>query len=61
MKIERQIFDIHGMRIAREELDLEQIAVVYPGKKRYAMGDGISAVPLNAVVEGMKGLFPRKQ
>jgi uncharacterized protein len=50
-----------SMRIAREELNLEQIAVVYPGKKRYAMGDGVAAVPLNAVVEGMKGLFPRTQ
>jgi hypothetical protein len=49
-----------SMRIAREELNLEQIAVVYPGKKRYAMGDGVAAVPLNAVVAGMKGLFPRK-
>ena len=50
-----------SMRIAREELNLEQIAVVYPGKKRYTMGDGVAAVPLNAVVEGMKGLFPGKQ
>jgi len=49
------------MRIAREELNLEQIAVVYPGKKRYAMGDGIAAVPLSAVAEGMKGLFPGKK
>ena len=50
-----------SMRIARKELNLEQIAVVYPGKKRYAMGDGVAAVPLNAVVEGMKGLFPKKK
>ncbi len=50
-----------SMRIAREELNLEQIAVVYPGKKRYAMSDGVAAVPFNAVVDGMKGLFPRKQ
>jgi len=50
-----------SMRIAREELNLKQIAVVYPGKKRYAMGDGIAAVPLNAVAEGMQGLFPKKR
>ena len=50
-----------SIRIAREELNLEQIAVVYPGKKRYAMGDGIAAVPLSAVAEGMKGLFPGKK
>jgi hypothetical protein len=50
-----------SMRIARKELNLEHIAVVYPGKKRYAMGSVIAAVPLNAVSEGMKGLFPRKK
>ena len=50
-----------SMQIAREELNLEQIAVVYPGKKRYAMSDAVAAVPLDAVVDGMKGLFPRKQ
>ncbi len=50
-----------SMRIAREGLNLEQIAVVYPGNKRYTMGNGVAAVPLNAVVEGIKGLFPKKQ
>lgn len=50
-----------SMRIALEELNLEQIAVVYPGRKRYALGDRIAAVPLNAVAEGMKGLFPEKR
>jgi len=50
-----------SMRIAREELKLEQIAVVYPGRKRYAMGEGVAAVPLNAVTDGMKGLFPKKK
>ena len=50
-----------SMRIARKELNLEQIAVVYPGRKRYALGYGIAAVPLNAVAEGMKGLFPGKK
>ena len=50
-----------SMRIAREKLKLEQIAVVYPGRKRYALGNGVTAVPLNAVAEGMKGLFPVKK
>ena len=50
-----------SIRIAREELNLEQIAVVYPGRKRYALGNGVTAVPLNAVAEGMKGLFPGKK
>jgi predicted AAA+ superfamily ATPase len=49
-----------SMRTVREDLHIEQIAVVYPGKKRYALGDGVAAVPLNLVVEGMKALFPRK-
>jgi hypothetical protein len=42
-------------------LNLEQIAVVYPGKKRYTMGVGVAAVPLDAVAEGLKGLFPEKK
>jgi len=49
-----------SMRTAREDLQLEQIAVVYPGTKRYSLDDGVAAVPLNAVEEGMKGLFVKK-
>jgi hypothetical protein len=49
-----------SMRTALEDLKLEQIAVVYPGTKRYAMGDRVTAVPLDAVAEGMKGLFLKK-
>ena len=49
-----------SMRTAREDLHIEQIAVVYPGKKRYALGDCVAAVPLNSVVERMNGLFPKK-
>ncbi|HDH06200.1 MAG TPA: DUF4143 domain-containing protein [Nitrospirae bacterium] len=47
-----------SMRTALEDLKLEQIAVVYPGTKRYAVGEHIAVVPLDAVAEGMKGLFP---
>lgn len=49
-----------SMRTALEDLKLEQIAVVYPGAKRYSLGDRVAAVPLEAVAEGMKGLFPKK-
>ena len=49
-----------SMGTAGDALHLEQIAVVYPGKKRYALGHGVTAVPLNSVVEGMNGLFPKK-
>jgi predicted AAA+ superfamily ATPase len=49
-----------SMRTAREDLHFEQIAVVYPGTKRYSLDDGVTAVPLGAVKEGMKGLFVKK-
>ena len=45
------------MRTALEDLKLERLAVVYPGTKRYALGNGVTAVPLDAVADGMKGLF----
>lgn len=47
-----------SMRIALEDLKLERIAVIYPGSQRYTMHDRVEAVPLAAVVDGMKGLFP---
>jgi predicted AAA+ superfamily ATPase len=50
-----------SMRTALEDLKLEQIAVVYPGTKRYSLGDRVAAVPLEAVADGMKGLFPKKE
>ena len=50
-----------SMRTALAELKLEQIAVVYPGPKRYTLDERVSAVPLEAVADGMKGLFPKKE
>ena len=49
-----------SMGTAREDLKLEQIAVVYPGTKRYSLGERVTAVPLEAVADGMRGLFPKK-
>jgi predicted AAA+ superfamily ATPase len=49
-----------SMVTAREDLKLEQIAVVYPGTKRYSLGERVTAVPLEAVSDGMRGLFPKK-
>jgi len=46
-----------SMRIARDELRLEQVAVIYPGSRRYSLADGVSAVPFQAIVEGGKGIF----
>ncbi len=42
-----------SMRIALTDLKLEQIAVVYPGTKRYSLAKGVSAVPL----EALSGIF----
>ena len=47
-----------SMRIALEDLGLERIAVIYPGAKRFPLAERIEAVPLDAVVRGMNGLFP---
>jgi hypothetical protein len=47
-----------SMRAAVEDLKLEQIAVIYPGTKRYSLSKNIHAVPFNAVTGGLQGLFP---
>jgi len=46
-----------SMRIALEDLNLKQIAVIYPGTQRYELGDNIVAVPFEEVENGMEGLF----
>jgi hypothetical protein len=45
------------MRIALEDLKLKQSAVVYPGTRRYSLATRVSAVPVEALTDGMKGLF----
>ncbi len=47
-----------SMRIALEDLKLDQIAVIYPGNRRYPLHERISVVPIKALPSGMKGLFP---
>ena len=47
-----------SIRIALEDLGLERIAVVYPGAKRFQLAERVEAVPLDALVNGMNGLFP---
>jgi predicted AAA+ superfamily ATPase len=49
-----------SMRSALKDLSIEQIAIVYPGTKKYGLGDKATAVPLEAVEKGMKGLFSIK-
>jgi len=50
-----------SLRAALEDLNLEQIAVIYPGSKRYPLADRVHAVPLEAILDGIDGLFPRKR
>lgn len=40
-----------SIRIALEDLGLERIAVVYPGTRRYPLGERVEAVPLNTLSE----------
>ena len=38
------------MRIALADLELDALYVVYPGARRYALGERVEAVPLAALV-----------
>jgi len=40
-----------SIRIALEDLGLERVAIVYPGKKRFSLGDRVEVVPLQALAE----------
>ena len=39
-----------SMRIALDDLALDALYVVYPGKRRYALADHVEAVPLAALM-----------
>ncbi|MDN5850898.1 MAG: ATP-binding protein [Nitrococcus sp.] len=41
-----------SMRVALEDLKLEHIVVVYPGKKRFALAPKVDAVPLDELPHG---------
>ena len=45
-----------SLRIATTDLELERVAVVYPGTRRYSLADNVEAVPLAALTEP-GGLF----
>ncbi len=45
-----------SMGIALEDLKLDQIAVIYPGKKRYSLHKKIEVVPFDEVLGG-KNIF----
>lgn len=49
-----------SMRIALKDLKLEQLVVLYPGPKEYALGEHVRVVPLAKVAESSaEELFPR--
>ena len=46
-----------SIKIALEDLNLERIAVIYPGEKRYALNKQVDVVPFNKVTGGMSAIF----
>ena len=50
-----------SMQIAMEDLKLDRLAVVYPGSRAYRLARKVQAVPVTAVSQGMKALFPMLQ
>lgn len=46
-----------SMRIAVADLGLDALAVVYPGARRYRLGDRIEVVPIAALAERAEALF----
>lgn len=44
-----------SMRLAMSDLQLERLWIVYPGTKRYALDDGISALPVGAIPTAFSG------
>ncbi len=49
-----------SMRAALADLQLEQLAVLYPGARRYALDRRLHVVPLSEVTGGLEALFPRR-
>ena len=49
------------MRIALEDLKLEQLVVLYPGPKEYALAERVRVVPLAKVANSSADeIFPRQ-
>jgi len=48
-----------SMRIALEDLKLEQLIVLYPGPKAYGLAERVRVLPLSSLAEsGARELFP---
>ena len=41
-----------SIRIALEDLGLEQVAIIYPGRKHFRIAPGVEAVPLSSLGTG---------
>jgi len=56
MGVECKRSDTPGMtpsiRIAKDDLKLSQVAVVYPGNKRFPLAEDVEAVPLGQIAKG---------
>lgn len=48
-----------SMRIALDDLQIDHLAVIYPGDRRYPLADRITAVPLETL-SGQERLFPNE-
>jgi hypothetical protein len=49
-----------SMRIALADLKLEQLVVLYPGPKAYALSERVRVVPISRLSESnARNLFPR--
>jgi predicted AAA+ superfamily ATPase len=46
-----------SMQIAMTDLNLKRMSVIYPGTKRFALAEGIEAVPLQDLAQGADALF----
>ena len=50
-----------SIRIALEDLKLEQLVVLYPGKSSYPLSDRVTVMPLTVIGQGdMEAIFPRR-
>ena len=46
-----------SIKTALEDLNLEHIAVVYPGTRSFPLKDKVTAVPLKIAVKGLREIF----
>ena len=46
-----------SMRMALEDLNLDHLAVVYPGEQTYPLGDRITVLPLAALAAAPEAIY----